>query len=459
MSEAERLENIDKRHLWHPFTQWNVWSDLKPLIVEHGEGVELIDVEGRRYLDGVSSLWCNVHGHSDPELLSALKTQAEKVCHSTLLGLTHRPILELAEGLAPLLPEGLTRMFFCDSGSNAVEAALRMTLEWWQKKGGAAARRKSAFASLDSAYHGDTLGSVGVGFLADFHQSLESVVVQAKRVSPPHVYRFYQGMSADDALARALAELEEFFRRDGDTLASFIIEPLVQGAAGMWIHSAVYLRKVRELCNRHDVFLICDEVATGFGKTGELFACQLAGVVPDLLVMGKGLTAGLLALSAVCVKEEVFAGFSAPVEQGKTFFYGQTYAGNPLAAAVAVANIRLLRERDTLGHVRAVADWLAQDIAQQLLPLPWVDEVRQLGVMTGIELTAEPGSRQPFSAQQLVGLRIGQRARELGVIIRPLGNVMVLMPPLCISRDDVSRLVSVTSQSISDVLGGGPVHE
>ncbi|MDD2942966.1 MAG: adenosylmethionine--8-amino-7-oxononanoate transaminase [bacterium] len=458
MSEAKRLENIDKRHLWHPFTQWKVWSELAPLIVDRGEGVELIDVEGRRYLDGVSSLWCNVHGHSEPALLGALKAQADKVCHSTLLGLTHRPILELAEELAPLLPEGLTRMFFCDSGSNAVEAALRMTLEWWQKKGGTAARRKSAFASLDCAYHGDTLGSVGVGFLADFHHSLESVVVQARRVSPPHVYRFYQGMSDDDALARALLELEEFFEREGDTLASFIVEPLVQGAAGMWIHPAIYLRKLRELCSRHDVFLICDEVATGFGKTGELFACQHAGVLPDLLVMGKGLTGGLLALSAVCVREDVFAGFSAPVEEGKTFFYGQTYAGNPLAAAVAVANLRLLQQRDTLGHVRNVAQWLKEKIEEHLSELPWVDEVRQLGVMTGVELTAEPGSRKAFSAQQLVGVRITQRARELGVIIRPLGNVMVLMPPLCITRDDVSRLVRVTAQSIADVLGQGPGH-
>ena len=459
MSKAQLLAAIDFKHLWHPFTQTKHWlEDGTPLIVERGEGCELIDVDGERYLDGVSSLWCNVHGHGVAELKSALHEQVEMLCHSTLLGLSHRPILELTEELVPLLPEGLTRVFYADDGSTAVEAALRIALEWWQKQGGAVGKRKNRLASLEDAYHGDTLGAVGVGYLKVFHRHCDAAIVPALRIPPPHFFRFYEGLSEADATARSLAALDELLRTHGDELAAFIVEPLVQGAAGILTHSEEYLRELVKRCHAHDVLVIADEVATGFGKTGPLFAVQRAGVVPDLLVMGKGLGAGYLPISAVATSERIFEGFTGDVTEYRTFFYGQTFAGNPLAARLASANLALIASSQLLERLPAKLECFHGALAKEVGVLPHVDEIRSCGVMVGIELTASEGARVPYAVNERVPAKIVMEARRRGVIIRPLGNVMVLMPAPAMSEKDLQRLVEVTAASIAAVtgaLGGG----
>ncbi|MFN8390335.1 MAG: adenosylmethionine--8-amino-7-oxononanoate transaminase [Bdellovibrionota bacterium] len=448
------LKSIDLEHLWHPFTQARTWiAENDPLIVERAEGCELIDIAGRRYLDGVSSLWCNVHGHGAPELIAALKDQAETLCHSTLLGLSHRPVLELTDRLVKIIPAGLNRLFYADSGSTAVEAGIRMCVEFWQKQDGSAAKKKQRLLSLETAYHGDTLGAVGVGYVEAFHSSLRANVVPAIRIPPPHIFRFFQGESDEAAESLSLDSLKSTLSSSAKEIAALIIEPLVQGAAGIWTYSPAYLSAVAELCARHDVLLIIDEVATGFGKTGTMFACEQADVSPDVLIMGKGLSGGYLPISAAAASEEIFQGFVGEPEELKTFFYGQTFAGNPLAARVAAANLDLFEQSSLLEELGPRIDFFQRLIAERISGLPHVDEVRCQGVMTGIELTSVPGSRVPYPMQALAGARITRKARELGAVIRPLGNVMVLMPPLAMKEPELERLVDITAESIRTTLG------
>ena len=451
-SSADLLSEIDLKHLWHPFTQTKHWiEDGPPLIIARGEGCELIDVDGKRYLDGVSSLWCNVHGHGVPELLRALHEQVDELCHSTLLGLSHRPILELTNALVPLLPPGLTRLFFADDGSTAVEAALRIALEWWQKQGTPAGKKRTRLASLEDAYHGDTLGAVGVGYLKTFHRHCDAAVIPALRVPPPHFFRFYEGDSEENASQRSLAALDLLLSSHGDELAAFIIEPLVQGAAGIYTHSAEFLAEVIKRCRAHDVLIIADEVATGFGKTGALFAVERAGVEPDLLVMGKGLGAGYLPISAVAASERLFDGFTGDVTEYRTFFYGQTFAGNPLAARLARANIDLIESSGLFKQLPARIQHFHNALRESVAPLKHVDEIRSCGVMVGIELTAKPGSREAYPVGDRIPAKIVGEARRRGAIVRPLGNVMVLMPALAMGKDELQRLVEITAASIAAV--------
>ncbi|MCL4138375.1 UNVERIFIED_CONTAM: hypothetical protein GTU68_024537, partial [Idotea baltica] len=452
-NKTNYLEAIDKQHIWHPFTQHSVWEEEPILIIDRGEGNELIDVEQKRYLDGISALWCNVHGHGEPRLLEALKNQAAKLCHNTLLGATHRPIIELTKELLEVVPAPLSRIFYSDGGSVAVEAALRMAIEWWQKQGTASAKKRTKLVSLVSGYHGDTIGSVGLGYVEGFHQHLQTLVVPSIKVAAPHVYRFYEGLSEEDALERSIADLHQLMKDQADSIAAFVIEPLVQGAAGIWVQPERYLQAVAEVCRQNDVLLICDEIATGFGKTGAMFASERCGVVPDIMTMGKGLSAGYLPIAAVAVGERVFDGFCGNIEELRTFYFGQTFSGNPLAAAVSTENLKLFAERELLKNVAEISTHLETCLASQVAELDHVDEIRQCGLMVGIELTEKPGARQPYPISALAGHRITLEARKRGVIIRPLGNVIVLMPSLVFSKAEVEQLVSVVRESICAALG------
>lgn len=452
-AEYERLRDLDFSHLWHPFTQQAHWTTQEePLIVERAEKFELIDVDGQRYLDGVSSLWCNVHGHGDPELLATLQDQAGKVCHSTLLGLSHRPVIELSEKLLPLLPSGLSRAFYADSGTTAVEAGLRIALEWWQKQPGEAGRKKRKLLSLEGAYHGDTVGAVTVGFLPAFHGSISPILVPALRTPPPHLFRYRDGLAEEQALECSLRQLEKLLSKEAGDIAAFFLEPLVQGAAGIWVQPPQFLKGVEELCRRHDVLLIADEVATGFGKTGTLFAVEQGPISPDVLTLGKGLSAGYLPISAAITTEQLYEGFLGGPEEGKTFYYGQTFAGNPLAARLALRNLELIEERRVVQGLPERISALSAALASEVSDLPHVEEVRQCGLMVGIELTERPGQRAPYPAEDLAGWRVVREARRRGVIIRPLGNVIVLMPAVTMPPAEIERLVAVTAESLREAL-------
>jgi adenosylmethionine---8-amino-7-oxononanoate aminotransferase len=413
---------LDHRHLWHPFTQQRDWCEEEPLLIERAEGTDLIDAEGRRYIDGVSSLWCNVHGHRHPVIDRALHEQVDAVAHTTMLGLSHPGAAELAARLVEIAPPGLSRVFYSDSGSTATEIALKMAFQYWQQRGGQHVRRTS-FVHLRHAYHGDTIGSVSVGGIDLFHSTYRPLLFRAHAAEP--------GDAAD--LARVLASHEE-------EVAAVIVEPLVQGAAGMLVHPPGYLRAVRELCDRHGALLICDEVATGFGRTGTMFACEQERVAPDLLCLAKGLTGGYLPLAATLASERIYEGFLGAPEDFRTFFHGHTYTGNPLACAAALANLDVFEQERTLvalqPKIRLFGELLAEVGA-----LPGVVEVRGRGFMAGIDL----GERDPALR---LGHRVALEARRRGAVIRPLGDVLVLMPPLAISAEELRRLVSITAESI-----------
>jgi adenosylmethionine-8-amino-7-oxononanoate aminotransferase len=450
VTDAATLVAWDHRHLWHPFTQMAEWLAEPPLVVAAAEGTTLIDVEGRRYLDGVASLWCNVHGHRHPRLDAALRAQADRVAHSTLLGLTNVPAIELAHALVGIAPPGLTRVFYSDSGATAVEVALRIALQYQQLRG---ERARTRFASLVEAYHGDTLGAVGVGYSETFHRHLAAAIVPAVRLPPPHVFRWQQGLDPEAALAAALEAAERTLAAHGPTLAAVVVEPLVQGAAGIWVHPPEYLRALAALARRHGALFIADEVATGFGKTGRMFACEHAQVTPDLLCLAKGITGGYLPLAATLATEEVFAAFLGPYEEFRALFYGHTYTGNPLACAVALASLEVFRAERTLERLAPKIARLAARLAADVAPLPHVGEVRQQGIMVGIEIVADRRTRAPYPPAARMGQRVVRAARARGVVIRPLGDVIVLMPPLAIADDDLDRLVDVAREAIAEVTG------
>ncbi len=447
MTDPATLVAWDQRHLWHPFTQMADWLAEEPLIIAEAEGCTLVDTCGRRYLDGVSSLWCNVHGHRHPALDAALHAQLDRVAHSTLLGLSNVPSIELAHALIEVAPPGLTRVFYSDAGATAVEAALRMALQYHQLRGDGTRTR---FASLVEAYHGDTLGAVGVGYSETFHRFVAPAIVPAVRLTPPHVFRWQRGMDADAALAAAVIEAEVTFAKHGATLAAVIVEPLVQGAAGMWVHPPAYLRALHALAHRHGTLFIADEVATGFGRTGRMFACEHAGITPDLLCLAKGISGGYLPLAATLATEAVFGTFLGPYEEFRAFFHGHTYTGNPLGCAVGLASLGVFRTEGTLERVATIDRHLRERLAPDIAPLAHVGDVRQQGVMVGIELVAERATRTPYPPAARMGQRVVRAARARGVILRPLGNVIVLMPPLVIGAAELDHLVDVTRAAIVD---------
>jgi adenosylmethionine---8-amino-7-oxononanoate aminotransferase len=413
------LVAADRAHLWHPFTQQRGWIDERPVIVERAEGTDLIDVDGRRYIDGVSSLWCNVHGHAHPRIDAAVRAQLDRVAHSTMLGLSHRPAIELAERLVEIAPPGLTRVFYSDSGSTATEIALKMAFQYWRQRGAA----RNRFVALRMAYHGDTIGSVSVGGIDLFHSMYRPLLFDALKAEPGDLEGMERLLSAHEG-----------------EVAAVIMEPLVQGAAGMLVHPAGYLSGVRELCDRHGVLLVLDEVATGLGRTGRMFACEHEHVTPDLLCLAKGITGGYLPLAATLATERVYEGFLGEFEEFRTFFHGHTYTGNPLACAAATATLDVFREEGTLEALEPRIELLAE-LLGRVCAHAAVREVRRVGFMVGIELEDHP---LPLR----MGHRVTLEARARGAIIRPLGDVVVLMPPLAISEDDLRRLVSITAEAI-----------
>ena len=416
-----RIQDLDGRHLWHPFTQQQGWSEEEPLVIERGEGTDLIAADGRRYIDGTSSLWCNVHGHRHPGIDKAIRDQLDRIAHSTMLGLTHPLAADLAERLVRIAPPGLDRVFYSDSGSTATEIALKMAFQFFQQEGETSRR---SFVCLRDAYHGDTIGAVSVGGIDLFHECYGPLLFDVHHVTP------------GDA-----SELECILDFHDSEIAAVIVEPLVQGAAGIRVQPPGFLRRVRELCDNHDVLLICDEVATGFGRTGTMFACEQERVSPDLMCVAKGLTGGYMPLAATLATERIYEGFLGAHEEFKTFFHGHTYTGNPLACAAAIANLDAFESEGTLlrlqPKIRLLAELLG-DVAR----MPEVAEVRCQGFMVGIDL----GEHDP-------ALRLGHRvtlaARERGAIVRPLGDTIVLMPPLAISKAELRRLVAITRESIT----------
>ncbi|MGB9920643.1 MAG: adenosylmethionine--8-amino-7-oxononanoate transaminase [Moorellales bacterium] len=450
MSErTATLSELDHRYLWHPFTHQDEWLAAPPLIIERAEGVYLYDTEGRRYLDGVSSLWVNLHGHNRPEINRAIISQLERVAHSTLLGLTNVPAVELAARLASLAPGRLTRVFYSDTGACAVEIALKMAFQYWQNIG---QRQRTKFLALENAYHGDTVGSMSVGGISLYYELYRPLLFEVLRAPSPYCYRCSLGLDRRTCGLACAEELGRLLAEHAEEIAAVIVEPIVQGAAGIIVAPPGYLRRVYQYCRRHGVLLICDEVATGFGRTGKMFACQHEGVEPDLMAVAKGITGGYLPLAATLATEEIFQAFRGELE--KTLYHGHTYTGNPLACAAALASLDLLEKERTLDKLQPKIELLSRLLAP-LAEHPHVGEVRQKGFMVGIELVADKSTRRLYPPEARTGHRVCMQVRGKGVIIRPLGDVVVLMPPLVTGEPELRHLVGAVGEAIDEICGRG----
>lgn len=430
-SNSNRLQDLDRRLVWHPFTQMQEYMAEEPLIVERGEGCYLIDVAGRRYLDGVSSLWVNVHGHRRAEIDAAIRAQLDKIAHSTLLGLGNVPSIELAERLLRVAPSNLKKVFYSDNGATAVEIALKMAFQYWQQQGGADAR-KIRFVTLRDAYHGDTLGSVSVGGIDLFHKVFRPLLFESLVI---------ENFSFEQA--------SEIFEKHSGEIAACVVEPMIQGAAGMRTQPPGFLTHLRKLCDAHGAFLICDEVATGFGRTGKMFAVEHEGVEPDFLCLAKGITGGYLPLAATLTTARVFAGFCGAYRDFKTFFHGHSYTGNPLACAAALANLKIFEEERVIERLQPKVALLSEAL-RRFAAHPQVREVRQIGLMAGIELTADKAAGRPYPLEAKMGFRVCRAARERGALLRPLGNVLVVLPPLAIEARDLRALLEILWESLEE---------
>lgn len=475
---TQRLQQLDIAHVWHPFTQMAAYADEQAPVIIAGDQFHLIDTAGRTYLDGTSSLWCNIHGHRVPEIDAAIRSQLDQVAHSTLLGLGNVPSIELAAALVRRAPAGLNHVFFSDDGSTAVEAALKIVYQYHNQRepispeqhpgeqhpgeqqppvGNAATAstastsRRDTFVRLSAAYHGDTLGAVSVGGIEQFHATYKPLLFPSLEVPSPCPSLRATNQSAADYIAQAYRILEETLRTHAARIAGFIIEPLVQAAAGLLMHPTGYLQRVRELTAELGIPLIADEVAVGFGRTGTLFACEHEAVCPDVLCLSKGLTAGYLPLAATLVTTPIYNAFLGPIGSGRTFFHGHTFTGNPLGCAAAIASLQLFETRQTLDNVRQNAAFLTEQLAAWK-DHPNVADVRQSGVIAGIHLVKDRSGPTPFAVTSRAGHRVTLAARNRGVIIRPLGDVVVLMPAPGMPLRDLKTLCDITFASINEVL-------
>jgi adenosylmethionine-8-amino-7-oxononanoate transaminase len=442
----QRLRAADRDHVWHPFTQMQEYNQTEPLVIERGEGVMLFDVDGNAYYDAVASIWTNTLGHADPVLTEAIVAQARLVAHSTLLGQANVPSIELAERLAQIAPGNLSHVFFCDSGAEAVEIALKMAYQYWRLRG---RPEKRKFVKFADAYHGDTIGAVSVGAIDMFHAAFSDLLFETYRVPFPNCYRCPLGLSPASCAHDCLDSLRQLLAAHGLEIAALIVEP-VQGSAGIIPLPADYLGEISELCRAHDVLLIDDEVATGFGRTGAMFACEHDGVVPDLMTVGKGLTGGYLPVAATLVPPEIYEEFLGTYAQRKTFFHGHTFTGNQLGCAVALANLAEFERRELLQHVNRVARVVERELSV-FRGLAHVGDVRQVGLFVGIELVRDRETKEPYAYEEQIGMRVGARCRELGLLMRPLGSVVLFIPPLVVTEQEACAMLDILRRAIADV--------
>jgi adenosylmethionine-8-amino-7-oxononanoate transaminase len=448
-SESESWRERDRKVLWHPFTPQRLWAEEDFPVIAEGRGATLVDVDGRRYLDGVSSLWCNLHGHARREINQALKKQLDRVAHATFLGLSNPPAIELAERLVGLAPKGLTRVFYSDNGSTAVEVALKMAFQYWHQNGQPA---RTKFITLDAGYHGDTLGAVSLGGIDAFHGLFKPLLFPTIKAPTTYSYRCEKAGSLAECGKHCIQDIEAILKTHHREVAGLVVEPLVQGAGGMIVQPPGFLTGLRHLCDKYGVFLIADEVMTGFGRTGRMFACEHEGVTPDFLALSKGLTGGYLPLAATLTTEKVYKGFLGDPKERRTFTHGHTFTGNPLACAAALASLRIFERDPVIEKVRKKAHLLG-NLLQDFYMIDQVGDIRLCGLIAGMELVADPAKKKPYPPEARMGHRVAAEARKRGAILRPLGDVVVLMPPLSITEAELEKLVSIAVEAVKAAVG------
>lgn len=438
----------DRRVLWHPFTQHSAWDREDFPVIAGARGSRLVDLDGRRYLDGVSSMWCTAAGHLHPRVVRAIARQLKRLDHATFLGLTHVPAIELAERLLARSPRGLARVFYSDNGSTAVEIALKMAVQYW-KQAGRPSRAK--FVSLSEAYHGDTAGAMSVGGVEVFLDAYRPLLFPTLKAPTTYSYRCPRASTLDGCAAHCIDDLRSLLDRHADEVAGIVMEPVVQGAGGMIVQPPGFVKSIEDLCRKHDTFLILDEVMTGFGRTGTFFACEQDGVRPDLMAVSKGLTSGFMPLAATLATRRIFEGFLGEVKDRKALYHGHTYTGNPLGCAAALGTLEAFEKERILEKLPPRIEALRAGL-EPLERHPNVGEIRQRGLLAGIELVSDRKTRASFPYERRTGHRVILEARRRGALLRPLGDVLVVMPPLTITIHELNRLTAIVGDSVKAVL-------
>jgi len=445
----DELVKKDIKHIWHPFTQMKDYETDAPLIIDRGKGVYIWDLEGNKYLDAISSWWVNTLGHSHPRLNEALKRQVDKIEHVLLAGFSHEPAIELAEKLIEITPEKLTKVFYSDNGSTAVEVALKMAYQYWQQTG---QPKKSKFIALKNSYHGDTIGAVSVGGVDVYHKIYKPLLFDINQAESPYCYRCPMGKDKNTCNIECLGSVEKIMEEHSEEIAGIIVEPLAQAAGGMIIYPAEYLRRLRGLCDKYNALLIDDEVAMGFGRTGKMFAFEHAGIVPDLVCLAKGLTAGYLPLSVTLAADEIYQAFYDDYEKLKTFFHGHSFTGNPLAASVAVENLKILEEEKIIESLPPKIEVLRKNL-EKFRELDCVGDIRHIGMIGAVEIVKNRETKEPYTFEERIGSKIYKEALKRGVILRPLGSIIYFMPPYVITEEEIEQMVDIGVTSVKEAIG------
>lgn len=451
MIDKKLLEKWDKEYFWHPFTQMKVYAEEDNVIVERGEGNYIYDIYGNKYLDGVASLWCNVHGHNHPKLNKAIIDQLNKIAHFTTLGASNIPAILLAKKLVEITPSKLEKVFYSEDGSEAMEIAIKIAYHYWHNIG---EKEKTKFITLNEAYHGDTLGSVSVGGINIFHEKYKPLLFDVYKLPSPYLKAIQiagrEKALEEETTKKLIEEVEEFIFQNHQRIAGFVVEGGVQGAAGILPFPKGYLKEIRRICTEYNILLIVDEVAVGFGRTGYMFASEKEGIEPDILALGKGITGGYLPLAATLTTNEIFDAFWGEFGEAKHFYHGHTYTGNPLACNVALANIELFDEEKRLENVKERIKQLENRLPE-FLELKYVGDVRNYGLIAGVELVKDKKTKESFPYGERTGFKVAKNMLKRGIWVRPLGDVMVIMPPLSITAEELDYFIDSLKESINEI--------
>ncbi len=451
MTEKQQAswEERDLAHIWHPCSQMKDYETLPPMVIDHAKGPWLYDIHGKKYLDIVSSWWANLLGHCNPEINEAIKEQLDSLEHVIFANFSHRPAIELAERLADITPDRINKFHFNDNGSSSVEAALKMCFQFYHQTG---KPEKQRFMCLTEGYHGETIGALSVGSMDLFAKMYQPMMMDNIHVQAPDCFRCPYGKNREHCQCECFEHAEKAFKEHAHETAAMIVEPLLQGSAGMRIYPPLYLKKLRALCDKYDVKLIADEIATGFGRTGTMFACEQAGISPDVMCISKGLTGGYLPMSVTCVSDEIYDAFYADYGEGKAFPHSHTYAGNPIGCAAALAVQKIMTEQHILEKAAETAKWLTAELDKAFAHHPNVGEIRHIGLIHAIELVKDPEAKTPLDAKKRTGYAIYKKALERGLVLRPLGDILYFNPPLNITRDELGTAIELAHESITDIL-------
>lgn len=445
----DELVEKDLKYVWHPCSQMQDYEELKPIIIKSGEGVNLYSIDDKKYIDVVSSWWCNLLGHCNKRISNAVKNQLDTLEHVIFANFSHPKAIELCERLVKVLPKGLEKFCFTDNGSSAIEAAMKMSFQYHYQTGNP---QKTRFMALSDAYHGETIGALSIGGVDLYSEIYKPVLLDIIRIQGPDCYRCPYGLNCHNCEAQCIESAKECFKKWGDKTAAIVIEPLVQAAAGMKIYSPKYLSELRKLCDEYNVHLIADEIATGYGRTGKMFACDHAGISPDIMCLSKGLTGGYMPMALAVTTKKIFDAFYAPYNEGKAFMHSHTYSGNPLACAAACEVLKILNDENIIENAQKNAIYFNNLIKEKFSTHKNVGDIRSIGLINAIELVEDKATKKPFDSKLRIGYQIYKEALKKGVILRPLGDVIYFNPPLIIQKDDMDYVVNVAYECMKMII-------